>query len=273
MTVKHLQKKENQQNSNCNLSVCVLGSGSKGNAIFISDGSTSILIDAGLSGIEIERRLKSRGLSPENLDAVLVSHEHVDHIKSAGVLSRRFDLPVYLSSKTGKIASTQLGTVKKLRNFECGSTFKIKNLTVHPFSLPHDAKDPSGFTVRLDSKKIGIVTDLGTATAMVKSHLKDCALLVLEANHDPVMLENGPYPWPLKQRIKSRTGHLSNEASKLLLKELLHDRLQHVVLAHLSEINNTPEKAISVVGQALTSRNIKLHAACQDRCGDLLHLK
>ena len=134
MTVKkNIQKKEEQQKSIYNLSVCVLGSGSKGNAIFISDGSTSILIDAGLSGIEIERRLKSRGLSPENLDAILVSHEHVDHIKSAGVLSRRFDLPVYLSSKTGKIASTQLGTVKGLRNFECGSTFKIKNLTVHPF--------------------------------------------------------------------------------------------------------------------------------------------
>ncbi|MFC1811090.1 MBL fold metallo-hydrolase [Thermodesulfobacteriota bacterium] len=273
MTVKHLQKKEKQQNPTCNLSVCVLGSGSKGNAIFISDGSTSILVDAGLSGIEIERRLKSKGLSPENLDAILVSHEHVDHIKSAGVLSRRFDLPVYISCNTGKVASTQLGTVKKLRNFECGSAFKIKNLTVHPFSLPHDAKDPSGFTVRLDSKKIGIATDLGTATAMVKSHLKDCALLILEANHDPAMLENGPYPWPLKQRIKSRTGHLSNEASKILLKELLHDRLQHVILAHLSEINNTPQKAVSVIEPSLTSSDTKLHVAFQDRCGDLLHLK
>jgi len=273
MTVKTPHTEKNKQKPTDKFSVCVLGSGSKGNAIYISDGSSSILIDAGLSGIEIERRLKSKGLSPENLDAILVSHEHADHIQGVGVLSRRFDLPVYISCRTGKVAASQMGTVRELRNFECGSTFTIKNLTIHPFSLSHDAEDPAGFTIRLDSKKIGIATDLGIATAMVKSHLKDCTLLILEANHDPIMLENGPYPWPIKQRIKSRTGHLSNEETKDLLKEIHSHRLKHVILAHLSETNNTPQKAIRVVGQALATCKIKLDVAFQDRSGELLHLK
>jgi phosphoribosyl 1,2-cyclic phosphodiesterase len=264
---------DNHQYSGFKISVCVLASGSKGNAIFISDGSTSILIDAGLSGIEIERRLRSRGLSPESLDAILVSHEHTDHIQSVGVLSRRFNLPVYVSGKTGKVAASQLGNIGEIRSFECGSTFMIKNLTVHPFSLSHDAADAAGFTVKLNSKKIGIATDLGIATGVVKTHLKECSLLILEANHDPVMLEKGPYPWPLKQRIKSRTGHLSNEAAKILLAELCHDQLEHVILAHLSEINNTPQTAVSVVNPALISRYTQLHVASQHQCGDLLHLK
>lgn len=262
-----------RSNPNSGLSVCVLASGSKGNAIFISDGSSSILIDAGLSGIEIERRLKSRGLSPENLDAILVSHEHADHIHGVGVLSRRFDLPVYISGKTEKAAASHLGDIRDVRNFECGSTFMIENLTIHPFSLSHDAEDAAGFTVKLDSKKIGIATDLGIATGMVKTHLKECALLILEANHDPIMLEKGPYPWPLKQRIKGRTGHLSNEATQILLQELQHDRLEHVILAHLSEINNTPQKAVSVVETALKSCNTILHVASQDNCSDLLQIK
>ncbi|MFC1515593.1 MBL fold metallo-hydrolase [Thermodesulfobacteriota bacterium] len=271
MTPKTPHKEKTRQYPH-RLSVCVLASGSKGNAIFISDGASSILIDAGLSGIEIERRLKSRGLSPENLDAILVSHEHADHIQSVGVLSRRFDLPVYISGKTEKAAVSHMGNIRDVRHFECGSAFTIENMTIHPFSLSHDAEDAAGFTVKLDSKKIGIATDLGMATGMVKTHLKECALLILEANHDSIMLEKGPYPWPLKQRIKSRTGHLSNEATQILLKELQHDRLEHVILAHLSEINNTPQKAVSVIETALTSCKTTLHVASQDACGDLLHL-
>jgi len=130
---------ELQTDPDYNLAVCILASGSKGNAIFVSDGSTSILIDAGLSGIEIERRLVSRGLCPEDLDAILVSHEHTDHVQGVGVLSRRFDLPVYMNRKTQKAAAIQLGNVYDLKNFECGSTFMIENLTIHPFSISHDA--------------------------------------------------------------------------------------------------------------------------------------
>lgn len=256
-----------------NLSICILASGSRGNAIYVSGGSTSILIDAGLSGIEIERRLNSKGLYPEDLDAILVSHEHTDHIQGVGVLSRRFNLPVFISSKTEKAAVSQLGNVRVIKNFECGSTFMINDLSIHPFSISHDAEDPSGFTVNQNGTKIGLATDLGIATSMVKEHLKGCSLLILEANHDEDMLLNGPYPWPVKQRIRSRTGHLSNEASKNLLKEVQHDRLKYVILAHLSETNNTPQKALSEVGRAITDCQAQLDVATQDKCGALLRLK
>jgi phosphoribosyl 1,2-cyclic phosphodiesterase len=262
-----------QSQPDYNLEICILASGSKGNAIYVSGGSTSILIDAGLSGIEIERRLNSKGLYPEDLDAILVSHEHTDHIQGVGVLSRRFNLPVYMNPKTENAALSQLGAVRVIKNFECGSPFMIKDLSIHPFSISHDAKDPSGFTVNQNGTKIGIATDLGIATSMVKEHLKGCSLLILEANHDEDMLINGPYPWPIKQRIKSRAGHLSNEASKNLLKELQHDRLEYVMLAHLSQTNNTPQKALSEVSRAITRCNAQLDVAVQDSCGERLRLK
>ena len=264
---------QSQAGLNYNLAICILASGSRGNAVYISGGSTSILIDAGLSGIEIERRLKSKELCPEDLDAIIVSHEHTDHIQGVGVLSRRFNLPVYISSKTEKAAVSQLGNVRVIKNFKCGSTFMIKDLSIHPFSISHDAEDPSGFTVNQNGTKIGLATDLGIATSMVKEHLKGCSLLILEANHDEDMLLNGPYPWPVKQRIKSRTGHLSNEASKNLLKEVQHNRLKYVILAHLSKTNNTPQKALSEVGRAITDCHAQLDVATQDECGALLRLK
>ena len=264
---------QSQAGLNYNLAICILASGSRGNAVYISGGSTSILIDAGLSGIEIERRLKSKELCPEDLDAIIVSHEHTDHIQGVGVLSRRFNLPVYISSKTEKAAVSQLGNIRVIKNFKCGSTFMIKDLSIHPFSISHDAEDPSGFTVNQNGTKIGLATDLGIATSMVKEHLKGCSLLILEANHDEDMLLNGPYPWPVKQRIRSRTGHLSNEASKNLLKEVQHDRLKFVILAHLIETNNTPQKALSEVGRAITDCHAQLDVATQDECGALLRLK
>ena len=256
-----------------NLGICILASGSKGNAIFISSGDTSLLIDAGLSGIEIERRLRSRGLDPEKLDGILVSHEHSDHIQGVGVLSRRYKLPVYINSKTRKAAVSQLGNLYDVKKFECGSMFTIHDLSIHPFSISHDAEDPCGFTLNQNGTKIGIATDLGIATSMVKEHLKDCTLLILEANHDEAMLINGPYPWPIKQRIKSRTGHLSNAESKHLLNELQHDQLKYVMLAHLSETNNTPQKAVNEVSRALTRCTARLDVATQDKCGALLLIK
>jgi len=258
--------------ANYNLAVCTLASGSKGNATYISDGNTSILVDAGLSGIEIQRRLISRGLAPEQLNAIIVTHEHSDHIKGVGILSRRYKLPVYINQKTEK-ASPGLGNLHAIRPFECGTPFNIDNLAVHPFSISHDAEDPSGFTIGQNGTTIAIATDLGIATSMVKQHLKRCALLILEANHDPQMLETGPYPWPLKQRIQSRTGHLSNSDSKKLLGELQHDKLQHVILAHLSEINNTPQKAFGEVARALTRCNTRLTVADQYASGPVIYLR
>jgi phosphoribosyl 1,2-cyclic phosphodiesterase len=261
-----------QTNIDYNLAVCILASGSRGNSIYISDGDTAILIDAGLSGAEIERRLQSRALSAKNLNAILVSHEHSDHIQAVGVLSRRYQLPVYISPKTKK-ASRRLGSVHDLRIFECGITFQINNMTIHPFSISHDAEDPVGFTIGQNGTIIGIATDLGVATAMVKQHLKSCSLLILEFNHDPVMLEQGPYPWPIKQRIKSRTGHLSNVESKKLLEELQHDNLKHVILAHLSDTNNTPQKAFDEASKALIHCKARLTVADQHTSGPILYLK
>jgi len=252
--------------------VCVLASGSKGNATYISNGSAAVLVDAGLSGVEIERRLASRGLNPDTLDAILVTHEHSDHIKGVGVLSRRFKLPVYLNRKTEAAASTQLGRLHDRRYFECGTAFRLNRFTFHPFSISHDAEDPAGFTVDCSGKKIGIATDLGIASHVVKAHLSACSLLILEANHDPEMLEYGPYPWPLKQRVSGRTGHLSNEASRDLLESVQHKALSHVILAHLSEVNNTPNHAFSTVIRGITRSNPKIHVACQDESGEIVEL-
>jgi phosphoribosyl 1,2-cyclic phosphodiesterase len=253
------------------LTVCLLASGSRGNAIYVSNGTTSILLDAGLSGAEITRRLTASGVSPDSIDALVVSHEHGDHIRGIGVLSRRYRLPVYLNHKTNA-AGRHLGKLHRTHHFECGRAFTINQFRIHPFSTSHDASDPAGFTIALEGLKMGIATDLGVATRMVKAHLDRCRLLVLEANHDPEMLLKGPYPWPLKQRIRSRAGHLSNRDTRKLLAELQHDRLEHVVLAHLSETNNTPQKALDEVTRALTRCQPRIIVASQDACSPLIRM-
>ena len=258
----------------CPLSVCVLASGSKGNAIHISDGRTNLLMDAGLSGIEIQRRMEATRLNIEELNAIVVSHEHSDHVRGVGVLARRFKLPAYMTQGTATAAAGQLGRIDQLHHFDIGHTFSVGDLAIHPFAVSHDATDPAGFTIARDGRKIGIATDLGIATGMVKQHLKSCSLLVLEANHDPVMLKEGPYPWPLKQRIQSRNGHLSNQDSRDLLGEIKHGGLCHVILAHLSETNNTPKKALQAVQEAIGGKDrFELHVACQERCSDLVVLR
>jgi phosphoribosyl 1,2-cyclic phosphodiesterase len=255
-----------------NLTLCILASGSKGNAIYVSDGDTSLLIDAGLSGKEIERRMRSRDLDPTSLDAILVTHEHADHVRGVGVLSRRYDLPVYINPKTDGAAAGQIKKIRDVRHFACGRSFTINDLTLHPFSTSHDASDSAGFTVQRDGIKIGIATDLGIATSVVRTHLKHCSLLILESNHDPQMLMEGPYPWYLKQRVRGRTGHLANEASRDLLGDLLHDRLIHVVLAHLSEQNNTPELALRAMTPVLAHTRVRLSVADQHLCSEVFRL-
>ena len=245
------------------LSVSVLASGSRGNATYISDGCTAILIDAGLSGVELQRRMAGKGLDPNSLDAILVSHEHTDHIQGVGVLSRRFDLSVYINDGTRQAAGVALGKLSGVCPFICGHAFTIGTLAIHPFSISHDAEDPVGFTISSNGAKVGLATDLGIATGVVKTHLMACDILILEANHDPQMLIDGPYPWPLKQRIRGRSGHLSNDDAALLLESLQHDRLAHVILAHLSEENNTPEKARQTVKTVLNGARVKLHVASQ----------
>lgn len=230
--------------------ICVLASGSKGNAIYIADEHTAILVDAGLSGVEIERRMQRRGLNPQHLQAIVVSHEHSDHLRGVGVLSRRYHLPVYISPLT-LAAAPSIGKVYHTQTFNCGHPFNINSLTLHPFSVSHDAADPAGFTIRAGPFKVGLATDLGLVTAIVQHRLQGCQALILEANHDPHMLLTGPYPWELKQRVRGRQGHLSNPETRTLLDTIKHPRLQHVILAHLSEHNNTADKALAEIAPAL----------------------
>lgn len=254
------------------ISVCVLASGSRGNCIHISSDDTAVLLDAGLSGKEIERRMRLRGLSPENITAIVVSHEHQDHVQGVGVLSRRYRLPVFMTSGTAAAAAPQIRRIEAPVSICCGKFFRIGSLTFTPFSTSHDAEDPCAFTVESAGIKIGIATDLGFATTLVKEHLKECRLLILEANHDPEMLMNGPYPWPLKQRIHGRSGHLSNSDSARLLREIRHSGLEHVILAHLSQTNNTPEKAAFEIGNALGEKRIRLTVTTQDACSDIFQV-
>ncbi len=239
--------------------------------MFVGCCDQSILVDAGLSGIETQKRLLAVGVAPENLTAIIITHEHSDHVKGAGVLSRRFDIPVYITPKTFQ-ACSGLGKIQDIRFFDCGKPFQIDPICITPFSISHDATDPVGMTLEYNGHKIGVATDLGIATNLVKDHLKNSSLLYLESNHDLEMLLNGPYPWHLKQRIKSRTGHLSNEDAMHLVKELKTDRLKHVILAHLSEENNCPKKAANEVSQSLNASGICLHVAGPDRPGELIRL-
>ena len=245
------------------LRVCVLGSGSKGNCTYIESPESRILIDAGLSAREIERRLRQIGCLPATLDGVLVSHEHSDHIQGVGALARRYQIPVYANAATWQRARQTVGTVADLREFRTGVTFALKDLVVDPFSLPHDADDPVAFRLSWRRRTMAIVTDLGYSSQLVRERLRGCHLLVLEANHDEAMLKTGPYPWPLKQRIGGKSGHLSNLQSSQLLQDVLHDELEYVVLAHLSEINNHPDLARHTAQEIIGDRGVQLSIAAQ----------
>ncbi len=257
--------------TNNSFCICPLASGSKGNSLYVSCRNNSILIDAGLSGIEIERRLNILNIRPESLTAIIITHEHSDHVKGAGILSRRFKLPVYITQKTYE-AAQGLGKIEDLCFFECGTPFEIDQILVTPFSTSHDATDPAGLTMEYNDDKIGIATDLGIVTTLVKEHLKNSTLLYLESNHDLDMLINGSYPWHLKQRIKGRTGHLSNIDAGMLLSELGTDALKHVILAHLSEENNCPQKAVQEISKSLNGSNVALHVARPDQPGTIIKL-
>jgi phosphoribosyl 1,2-cyclic phosphodiesterase len=245
------------------LQVCVLGSGSKGNCTYIESPEVRILIDAGLSAREIAQRLHHIGRSPEGLDGVLISHEHSDHIQGVGALARRYKLPLYANPGTWQRAQHLVGAVGDLHFFPTGTSFVIKDLVVTPFSLPHDAEDPVAFRFSWQERVMAIVTDLGYPSQLVRERLKGCHLLILEANHDESMLKAGPYPWALKQRIGGKAGHLSNQQSGQLLRDVVHGELEQVVLAHLSEVNNLPTLARTAAMEVLEGRQTRLSVALQ----------
>jgi phosphoribosyl 1,2-cyclic phosphodiesterase len=232
----------------------VLGSGSKGNCLFIESGSTAILIDGGFSGKQIAARLARLDRDISDLNAIFVTHEHHDHILGVGVLSRRCRIPVYANEKTFRGGATRLDKLFKRGEFETGGTIVFKDFSIRSFAISHDAADPVGFVVGNGHCSLGICTDTGIGSRLISRRLESCDGLILEFNHDPDMLKNGPYPPALKQRVGSNQGHLSNGDGASLLQALLHDKLQRVVLAHLSETNNLPEIAYREAAAVLENR-------------------
>jgi phosphoribosyl 1,2-cyclic phosphodiesterase len=225
------------------MNFCVLGSGSRGNSILVESGSTAVLIDAGFSGKEIRRRLALIGRAPENLTAILLTHEHGDHISGAGVLSRQLGLPVYANIGTHRAAEAKLQMLHQRAEFETGCAFALQGLHVHPFRISHDTADPVGFTLSDGASSLCCCTDTGKITALIRQRARHCQALILEANYDPQMLADSPYPLPIKQRVRSNQGHLANDDAARFLAELTDTPLRQVVLAHLSSTNNLPELA------------------------------
>jgi len=253
----------------------LLASGSKGNACYIETDNSRLLIDAGLSCIQIEKRLDWLGLRASDLDAILISHEHVDHIRGAGPLSRRYNLPVYINQKTYNNAKKTLGDVSRIVFIQTGKHIYINNICVETFVKCHDAADPLGFIVCYNGIKIGIATDLGRSTMLLEDRLKGCNALIIEFNHDQDMLYEGPYPLDLKKRINGMSGHLSNHQAGNLLRNVSDEKTRYVVLAHLSEINNDPYKAHFEAVKVLNEKglnNVSVFIGEQDKPGPLLEI-
>lgn len=250
------------------MKVTILGSGSDGNSTLIEADGIRILVDAGFSGRDLERRLAVVEVDPATLSGIVITHDHGDHTRGMGVAARRWGVPLYLTPLTRGACRKLLTGREEIREYDSAQSFRIGPLEIEPFLTVHDAVDPVAVTVRDHGSgtKLGIATDLGRPTSSVRHALAGCDLLILEANHDEMMLWNGPYPWSVKQRIASSHGHLSNRAAAELVRELHHDDLGAVVLAHLSDSSNDPELAAEVVGVALEKSGFegRLMVARQD---------
>ena len=247
----------------------MLGSGSAGNAALVATDHCKVLIDGGLSARQIALRLEQCGVTPERLDGILLTHEHGDHVCGLEVLCRKFDLPIYANAQTAEAVrcDCSLNEHSNWRIFRTGAEFKICDVTVQTFPVPHDAVDPVGFAFYAGSSGLGFITDLGYATKMIVERLRQVHTLVIETNHDEKLLQNDTHrPWPVKQRIQSRHGHLSNNAAATVIEELLPGRIERVVLGHLSRDCNTPDLAMRTVRNALNKVgkvNIELFCASQ----------
>jgi phosphoribosyl 1,2-cyclic phosphodiesterase len=231
----------------------MLGSGSRGNATLVVHGRTAVLVDAGFSGRQLALRMRRIGVEPEAIDAIVLTHEHGDHTRGAGVFARRYGTPIYLTEATRGACSSLFRGGEDLRSYVPGRAFGIGEVRVDPFLTVHDAVDPVAVTVRgmTCGTRVGVATDLGRPTAAIRHSLAECDFLILEANHDESLLRTGPYPPSVQARIASSHGHLSNHAAARFVRELLHPRLAGVLLAHLSAECNRPELALEVVGGEL----------------------
>lgn len=238
------------------MDVSLLASGSTGNSIFIQEGTTRVLVDAGLTGKEIEKRLRLIEVDISSLQAIVVSHEHADHIRGVGVLARRLKLPVWITQGTLNASNSIFQGPEQIQVFENDKRFQIGDIAFQPFPLSHDAADPVNFVIFGDGSQVGIATDMGIVTQLVYHWLRDSDFVIIEANYDRDLLMQGSYPWDLKRRISSSHGHLSNFRASEVLSRLAEEGLKKAVLAHLSRENNRPDLAERVCNERLEAQGI-----------------
>jgi len=228
-----------------------LGSGSEGNGLVVEAGGSRVMIDCGFGVRDTAARLARIGLAPGDIDAIVVTHEHTDHVGGVAAFAAKHAIPVWLTFGTMTIVGERFAGMERVYGFDSHDRFAVGALEVHPFPVPHDAREPVQFVITDGAVRLGVLTDLGMSTPAVERALTGCEALVLETNHDAAMLSEGPYPASLKSRIGGRFGHLDNAASAALLASLDNSRLRHIVAAHLSKQNNTPTHARAALAQAL----------------------
>jgi phosphoribosyl 1,2-cyclic phosphodiesterase len=228
-----------------------LGSGSSGNALVVEVGRTRVMLDCGFSATETEARLARLGLAPEDLGGIVVTHEHSDHVGGVVRFARKHQLPVWLTYGTFSMLQAPAHLLPTIHVIDSHSPFPVADMEIEPFPVPHDAREPVQFVFGDGARRLGVLTDTGSSTAHIEAMLSGCDALVLECNHDDEMLRNGSYPPGLKQRIAGRLGHLENRVAAALLARLDCSRLQHVIAAHLSEQNNSPDLAKDALAAAL----------------------
>jgi len=251
------------------IQMAVLGSGSGGNATLIRCAGTHILVDAGLSAKQLVLRMQMLGVTPEQIDAILLTHEHSDHARGVDVLLRKRDIPVYVNALTQEALSYKMKSSIPWKIFRNGQDFCFRNLTVRAFAIPHDAAEPVGFIIQSAQTQLGMVSDVGHVTHVMREQLRGCHALYIEANYDQALLEQDTKrPWSTKQRIASHHGHLSNRQTAELLSEVACKKLQTVMLCHLSSDCNTPELAICTIREQLSSvglPDVSVHCAHQEK--------
>lgn len=250
--------------------LCTLGSGSSGNCFYIGTETGGVLMDAGFSAKETFSRLNAVGIALSKIKGVVISHEHSDHVKGLGPVARKLNIPVHISHSTLSQVAARAGALPAIRIFNSGEPFEAGGLEVTPFSIPHDAADPCAFVFRVNGTSVAVATDAGSATTLIRDKMRGVSHIAIESNHDIAMLMAGPYPWELKQRIASRSGHLSNESCAELLKELIHPGLQGVTLAHISKINNNVDLVRLTADDALSASGVPYNIATQDTPGPLV---
>lgn len=241
------------------LKFCSLYSGSSGNCQYIKTENATIIVDAGLSGKRIQQEIVNIGEDPKKIDAIFITHEHIDHIQGAGIMSRRLNIPIYANEKTWEAMSPCIGDIKSHNIKILGEHVQIGDLTVKPFDISHDSAHPVGYNIFYKNKKISLVTDTGCANETITNSIIDSDLLLVESNHDEDMVLIGPYPWSLKRRVLSEFGHMSNDTAGHLIAKIIKKGTEIVLLGHLSKENNFPELAYKTVESILLENSIDVN--------------